>query len=62
MFGVTSEDLRNLSVAALLGHMIGMSNDSGILSRLQGMLSAATRAGVAQEKAGTVLKAVQGKG
>jgi uncharacterized membrane protein YqiK len=62
LFGVTSEDLRNLSVAALLGHMIGMSKDNGILARLQGMLSAATRAGVAQEKAGTVLKAVQGKG
>jgi uncharacterized membrane protein YqiK len=61
MFGVTSEDLRNLSVAALLGQMIGMSDDSGIMSRLQGMLSAATRAGVAKEKAGTVLNAIKGK-
>jgi nucleoside diphosphate kinase len=61
MFGVTSEDLKNLSVAALLGQMMGLTEDNGILSRLQGMMSAATRAGVAKQKAGTVLKAIQSK-
>ncbi len=58
MFGVTSEDLKNLSVAALLGQMMGLTSDTDVLKRLQSMMSAATRAGVATENAGTVLKAV----
>jgi uncharacterized membrane protein YqiK len=58
MFGITSEDLKNLSVAALIGQMIGQSTDAGVLGRLQGLLSAASRAGVGGENAGTVLKAI----
>lgn len=58
MFGVTSDDLKNLSVAALIGQMMGQTSDQGIMGRLQGMLSAANQTGVAGQKAGTVLKAI----
>lgn len=58
MFGVTSEDLKNLSVAALLGQMMGLTSDPDVLGRLQSMMTAANRAGVANENAGKVIKAV----
>ncbi len=58
MFGVTSADLKNLSVAALIGQMMGLTDNSDVLGRLQSMMTAATRAGVAKENSGKVLKAV----
>ena len=58
MFGVTSTDLKNLSVAALIGKMMGQTNDEGILQNLQAMMSAASRTGVASQKAKTVIDAV----
>ena len=58
MFGVTSEDMKNLSVAALIGQMMGLTSDSDVLGRLQGMLGAANRAGVSQQNAGAVIKTV----
>lgn len=58
MFGVTSEDMKNLSVAALIGQMMGLTSDNDVLGRLQGMLGAANRAGVSQQNAGAVIKAV----
>ncbi len=61
MFGVTSDDLKNLSVAALLGQMMGLTEDNGVLARLQGLMSVASRAGLAKQNAGTVLKGITGK-
>ena len=58
MFGVTSEDLKNLSVAALLGQMMGMTNDESVLKSQQSMMGAATRTGVATQNASTVLEVV----
>lgn len=58
MFGVTSEDLKNLSVAAVLGQMMGLTSDTDVLKRLQSMMSAANRAGVANQNAGKVINAV----
>lgn len=58
MFGVTSEDLKNLSVAALIGQMMGQTTDENVLKNLQSMMTAATRAGVATQNAGTVVSAV----
>ena len=58
MFGVTSEDLKNLTVAALIGQMMGLTNDKDVLGRLQSMMSAASRAGIATENAGQVINAV----
>ena len=59
MFGVTSEDLKNLSVAALIGQMMGLTNDAAVLKNLQSMMGAANRAGVATQNAGTVINAVK---
>ena len=58
MFGVTSEDMKNLSVAALIGQMMGLTNDQNVIDRLQSMMSAANRAGLATENAGKVMKKI----
>ena len=58
MFGITSEDLKNLSVAALLGQMMGLTNDESVLKNLQSMMGAATRTGVATQNASAVLEVV----
>lgn len=54
-FGIPSEDLKNLSVAGLLGVMIPKA-DGETKERLVGMLGAAERFGLAEVKAGSVLK------
>ena len=56
MFGVTSEDVKNLSVAALIGQMMGLTNDKEVLDRLQEMMGAANRTGLASQNAGQVIK------
>ncbi len=57
-FGITSEDLKNLSVAALIGQMMGLTNDADVLQKLQSMMSAASRAGLATENAGKVMASI----
>ncbi|MFK7769296.1 MAG: hypothetical protein AB8B55_18890 [Mariniblastus sp.] len=59
MFGVTSEDMKNLSVAALIGQMMGLTNDAAVLKNLQSMMGMANKAGVATENAGAVINAVK---
>ncbi|MBM3834201.1 MAG: hypothetical protein FJ403_13220 [Verrucomicrobia bacterium] len=46
-FGLTSEDVKNLSVAAALGQMITLGDDSKTKGLLTGLLSQAQRLGVA---------------
>jgi len=46
--------MKNLSVSALLGQMMGLTNDSGVMGQLQSMISMANRAGVATAKASTL--------
>jgi len=58
MFGITSEDMKNLSVAALIGQMMGLTNDADVLQNLQSMMGAASRAGLATQNAGQVIAAV----
>ncbi len=58
MFGITSEDMKNLSVAALIGQMMGLTTDAAVLKNLQSMMGAANRAGVATQNAGQVIAAV----
>ena len=58
MFGITSEDMKNLSVAALIGQMMGLTNDADVLQNLQAMMGAASRAGIASKNAGQVIAAV----
>jgi len=58
MFNVSSDDLKNLSVAALIGQMMAKTTDQGVLSQLTSMMGMANQAGVANKNAGTVIDAV----
>ena len=51
MFGIGTEDMKNLSVAALIGQMMGLTNDQGMMGQLQGLISMANRAGLSAAKA-----------
>lgn len=51
MFGIGTEDMKNLSVAALIGQMMGLTNDAGVMGKLQGLISMANRAGLSTAKA-----------
>ena len=46
-FGLTSEDLKNLTVSAVLGQMIATADDSKLKMALNGLLSQAHRTGLA---------------
>ncbi len=61
MFGVSSEDLKNLSVAALIGQMMGQTSDTNVLQRLGQMMGMANKAGVATQNASKVIEAVGAK-
>jgi uncharacterized membrane protein YqiK len=54
-FGIATEDLKNLSVSALLGKLVGAA-DGEKRQRLIGMLGAAERFGLADVKAASLLK------
>lgn len=54
-FGVTSEDVKNLSVAALVTNMIDGTNDPSIKGRLQQFLTMARKAGVEGKPAATFM-------
>ncbi len=55
-FGISSEDLKNLSVSALLSRMAGESGDNAVQTKIAGLLGAAKRFGIADENAAKVLK------
>ena len=55
-FGVSSEDLKNLSVSALLTRLAGEASVAETREKISGLLGAAERFGLANEKAGKVLK------
>lgn len=57
-FGIGSEDLKNVTVAALIGRLIGLGPDAVTLGKLQGLLGAATRYNLAGEPAEVVVGAV----
>jgi uncharacterized membrane protein YqiK len=61
MFGISSEDLKNLSVAALIGQMMGLTNDVNVLGNLQSMMGMANKAGVSTQNAGKVIAALNAK-
>ncbi|MCB1079034.1 MAG: hypothetical protein KDM64_14525, partial [Verrucomicrobiae bacterium] len=57
LFGVSSEDLKNLSLAALLTRLMSEAgNDEGTRSKLGSLLGAAQRFGLDGDPAGSVLK------
>ena len=53
-FGVSSEDVKNLSVAALIGQLMGKTDDESILGQLEGLAGAARQLGVAGNKAASL--------
>jgi hypothetical protein len=55
-FGVKSEDLKNLTVAALLTRLLAQSTDGGMKSLLQAALGAARERGLAEAPATSVLQ------
>ncbi|MFT6180202.1 MAG: flotillin [Paracoccaceae bacterium] len=54
-FGIKTEDLKNLSVSALLGNLVGSAKGDA-RQKLVGMLGAAERFGVSEMKAADLLK------
>lgn len=54
-FGISTEDVKNLSVSALLGTLVGKA-DGEARQRIIGMLGAADRFGLSDAKAATLLK------
>ena len=54
-FGVETEDVKNLSISALLGNLVG-STEGEKRQRLIGLLGAAERFGLADAKASSLLK------
>ena len=54
-FGVTSEDLKNLSISAVLGQMIGAA-DGSAKTQIQSLLGAAQRFGIADQPAENVFR------
>ncbi|MCB1227206.1 MAG: hypothetical protein KDK99_15420, partial [Verrucomicrobiales bacterium] len=59
-FSFSTEDLKNLTVSAVLGKMIGLNPDAGLLNKLQGMLGAANRFGLGDKPADAMLAAASG--
>jgi flotillin len=55
-FGITTEDLKNLSVSGVLGKILSASPDKETTTAVRGLLAAADRFGLADEKAAKLLK------
>ncbi|MEM9827761.1 MAG: flotillin family protein [Planctomycetota bacterium] len=56
-FGMDSDSVKDLSIAALIAKMLGMADSDDVRSQLTGLLSMAGTANVADQKAGRLLTA-----
>lgn len=54
LFGISSADIKNLTISALLGQMIGKSDDQSIQHQLEGLLKMAQNLGVGASKAASM--------
>mgnify|MGYP000909055554 FL=1 len=54
-FGIKTEDLKNLTVAALLGKMIASADDDGVKSSIQSALALVKEKGLGEMKAASVM-------
>lgn len=54
LFGVSSADIKNLTISALLGQMIGKSEDMSIQNQLEGLLRTAQSLGLGASKAASM--------
>jgi len=57
-FGVTSEDMKNMSISAVIGKMLSASPDEKTANSLSSLLNATNRFGIAGEKAEKVIKSI----
>ena len=57
-FSFSTEDLKNLTVSAVLGKMMGLNPEADLMSKLQGMMGAANRFGLAEKPADGLIAAV----
>ncbi len=53
-FGIGSEDVKNLTISALIGQMMGQAGDDSVRSQLNNLLTMARQAGLSNEKAATL--------
>ncbi len=51
MFGISSADIKNLSIAALITQLMGMTSDSGIRGHLDALMGVARTLGLSDSKA-----------
>ena len=58
-FNVSSADLKNLTVAALLGKLMGETTDGHLIEKLQSLIGLANRTGVSQQPARKIIDAVK---
>lgn len=54
LFGISSADIKNLTISALLGQMIGKSEDMSIQNQLEGLLRMAQSLGLGASKAASI--------
>lgn len=54
MLGVSSTDIKNLTIAGLLGQMMGKTSGSGMSGQIEGLLKAAQNLGIGGSKASTL--------
>ena len=54
LFGISSTDIKNLTISALLGQMIGKAEDASIQGQLEGLLKMAQNLGVGTTKAASM--------
>ncbi len=60
-FGISSEDVKNLTVAALLGKLIASTDDSSVQGMMKAALNAVRERGLANVPAATVISATEAK-
>ncbi|MEQ8788845.1 MAG: flotillin family protein [Pirellulaceae bacterium] len=53
-FGISSGDVKNLSIAALIGRMIGLADDEGVRKQLEQLLDMARQAGLGDDLAASL--------
>ena len=59
-FAISSEDLKNLSISAVLGKMVQRADEPETKSRLDALIGAAERFGLSDRNAGQVMKKLTG--
>ncbi|MEM7385550.1 MAG: flotillin family protein, partial [Verrucomicrobiota bacterium] len=57
-FGVTSEDLKNLTVSALLTQLMASADNDTTVGKLRSLLNASERMGLADKPAGSVIESL----